>query len=355
MQANPAVLSRRMVIVNEYKRLGSLRKAAKATGCHVDTVRRWVERAATSQDASMLCDRVRSGRPRKGLAEEAAIDLMRRCVQEGLGPKQITKRLRENLGIAASDETVRRHLKAHLGRPLRPRKKPCLTQAHKAARLRFARRWLRKSWDRVVVTDSKYFWLCPRSVGPKRWVLYHEMPPVQHAERNCFKLHVYAGVSRWGRTPMFATVGSTGLKADSKGVNSTVYKKLLEENLIPACRDLIASSPLGRHSSKMASFIFQQDNAKAHTSKQVQAWLKEQDFDVMEWPSKSPDLSWIENMWGYVANKLSQRKDLTPQNFEVAVRHEWEIIPNSVHSDMYHSINSRLRACIENEGGMTKY
>ena len=43
--------------------------------------------------------------------------------------------------------------------------------------------------------------------------------------------------------------------------------------------------------------------------------ISRQRFTVMKWPSKSPDLSWIENLWGYVAVKLSKRNDLTRENF----------------------------------------
>ena len=70
----------------------------------------------------------------------------------------------------------------------------------------------------------------------------------------------------------------------------------------------------GRQATRK-NWIFQQDNARAHTSRIVIKWLRAQDFDVMEWPSKSPDLSWIETMWGYVSKQLSKRTDLTKENF----------------------------------------
>ncbi len=54
-------------------------------------------------------------------------------------------------------------------------------------------------------------------------MLYDAEPPIDTAERNCFKVHAHAGVSKWGRTKLFVTVGTIGFKAESKGVNGLVY------------------------------------------------------------------------------------------------------------------------------------
>ena len=84
--------------------------------------------------------------------------------------------LDEQLGISVSSETVRRHLKQRLGRRLRPVKKPHLSSHHMQAILAFAIEWARRAWAKVVVTDSKYFWLCPSGVGRKVWVRYRRQP-----------------------------------------------------------------------------------------------------------------------------------------------------------------------------------
>lgn len=75
----------------------------------------------------------------------------------------------------------------------------------------------------------------------------------------------------------------------------------------------------------------------------------------MQWHAKSPDLSWIETLWGDVSKQLSKRLNLAKRNFTSEVLKAWDNIPESVHSNIYNSIKSRPHACIDACGVSTKY
>ncbi|GFW75281.1 transposable element Tcb1 transposase [Trichonephila clavipes] len=52
--------------------------------------------------------------------------------------------------------------------------------------------------------------------------------------------------------------------------------------------------------------IFQQDNARPHVACIVQSFFVHHQFELLNWPARSPVLSSIENMWSMVAQRLTQ-------------------------------------------------
>jgi hypothetical protein len=96
----------------------------------------------------------------------------------------------------------------------------------------------------LLVADIKYFWLSNKGPGSKEWVLFEDEPPTKVSEQNCFKCHAYGGACKYGKTPLFVTVGSSRIKAKSKGVDGKVYLTWLQAHMIPACETLMAKRPL---------------------------------------------------------------------------------------------------------------
>ena len=53
-------------------------------------------------------------------------------------------------------------------------------------------------------------------------------------------------------------------------------------------------------------YIFQQDNAPCHKALRITRFLNENNIKTLEWPSNSPDLNCIENLWSWLDTKLSK-------------------------------------------------
>ncbi len=49
--------------------------------------------------------------------------------------------------------------------------------------------------------------------------------------------------------------------------------------------------------------VFQQDNAREHSSACTKQWFWDMNVRVLDWPSRSPDANFIENHWGILSLK----------------------------------------------------
>ena len=56
-----------------------------------------------------------------------------------------------------------------------------------------------------------------------------------------------------------------------------------------------------------SDYIFWQDNDPKHTTKSMKKWLSENSVNVLEWPSQSPDLNPVGNLWQFLKVQIWKR------------------------------------------------
>ena len=75
----------------------------------------------------------------------------------------------------------------------------------------------------------------------------------------------------------------------------------------------------------------------------------------MDWPGMSPDLNPIEHLWGILKRKVEECKVSNIQQLRDAIMEEWKRIPVATCEALVSSMNKRVKAVLENNGGHTKY
>ena len=77
--------------------------------------------------------------------------------------------------------------------------------------------------------------------------------------------------------------------------------------------------------------------------------------NLHRWPSNSPDLNPIENLWSFFQDAVAAHEPKTLDEFEVLLDKVWWGIPQDHIRNLYHSMPTRLRTVLAADGQMTKY
>ncbi|XP_071000052.1 uncharacterized protein [Oncorhynchus clarkii lewisi] len=211
------------------------------------------------------------------------------------------------------------------------RRKPLLSKRNMTSRLEFAKRHLKDS----QTMRNKILWS-----GENKIELFGlnakchiTIPMVKHGG---------GSIMLWG---CFSAAGTGRLVRIEGEINGEKYREILDENLLQSAQDL----RLGQR------FIFQQDNDPKHTAKTTQEWLRDKSLNVLEWPSQSPDLNPIENLWRDLKIAVQRRSPSNLTELERICREEWEKFPKYRCAKLVASYPRRLEAVIAAKGASTKY
>jgi len=204
----------------------------------------------------------------------------RHLIREATKGKASSRQLVTICDLPIKDRRVRQILHDHPKFVFKKRLSgPVLTDSHKKARLKYAQKMLveHRDWSCVIFSDEKKFNLD----GPDGWQSYwHHL---DHEEQWFSKRQSGGGgIMVWGA---FSIVGKSDLCVLEGIQDSYAYTVTLSDYMLPFA-----------HANYGYDFVFMQDNASIHTSRESRGWFNEQNINLLAHPAKCPDLNPIENL-----------------------------------------------------------
>ncbi|GFV16935.1 transposable element Tcb2 transposase [Trichonephila clavipes] len=115
--------------------------------------------------------------------------------------------------------------------------------------------------------------------------------------------------------------------------------------------DDILRPHVGPFQNGLPGAIFQQDNARPHTERVNQDFLRH--FQTLPWPARSPYLSPVEHVWDQVKRQMSSCYSV--HELELVAQDLWAHLPQDNISCLINSMPDRVAACVAAGGCPTRY
>lgn len=314
------------------------RAISAEVGCSVATVVRVVH---AYRDEGRIRDAPHGRRPRATTENEDFL-IVAAVVDE---PFLSAGEIRKELGIAASERTIRGRLKEAGLTCWNANTKLVLTPRFKEIRLNFAneyRRWTANQWQGVVFTTESTL-CCKWDKNRRSWRPLHNWNDPIYTRQLAASGHVFVNVwtmvTYQGPGPIYKVKGQS-LAPDE-------YVSVVNDVMLPFLLD----GPF-----LDGTFVLQQDPAPTYKSGLVRNHLDRLGVRRVAWPPKCEDLNPIRSAWALVKERICRKRltDVSADKLWALFKREWDKlmeIPNLV-GGFYSMLPTKMNDVVAAQGGI---
>ena len=236
------------------------------------------------------------------------------------------------------------HQMGYYGRAAR--RKPLLRPGNILKRKQWASEMFQRPsefWKTIIFSDESRFaqfsdsgriwvWRQPR----QEFCLNRLQPTVKNGG---FSVMVWGAIWATGRSELVECQGN---------INAEKYIKILEEGLLP----VFSSGQLRKRRT-----LFMEDGAPCHTAKKTQEWQAKKGIQKLPWPSQSPDMNPIENLWAILDRAVRKNPQKPSSKTELLnmIRSAWAEIPQEKIAQLINSMPQRTKDLKVVGGKSTRY
>jgi len=291
------------------------------------TLRDWIQKTNENKDIRIT----EEGRGAKSTITKSLEDKIVRRVREA-PQKASTRSLGDRYGV--NKNQVHSILKKRKFEYKSTEITQELTPQEKNNRIKFCNDMLNKDGeklDQVFFSDEMGIRLSDATLK-KAWGDPYKKVKVEKPKKDV-KLNCWGAIS---------VRGATTLHIFSDNLKKQRYQNILEEH-IP---EMQALYPEG--------FLFQQDKHSAHQA--CQKWMDDNNIQRVLFPTYSPDLTPIENLWGALKHSVRCDGPRNEAELKASLQRNWEILTTTNNLTPYfETLTFRYNACIENNGARLPY
>jgi len=136
--------------------------------------------------------------------------------------------------------------------------------------------------------------------------------------------------------------GATSLDIYEYNLDQHEYQRILEEH-IPEMEEIFPDG-----------FLFQDDNHPSHRA--IRSWMEEKGLERVDFPSYSPDLTPIENLWHALKTSVQRDQPRSEQTLVRSLKTNWEILTTPENLRPYfEGLHTRYFECFEEKGQRLPY